>query len=215
MKSSLRAEPDTKEYTRLTKFLLLERQTPDVFSCTSIIYITRDIKEWERDEIAMSTSLSSSSPSSSLSSTRSFTGKSPLRGPRTLETVSQYSFHIVNATATGLRTSARLFTGDLIPPSCHHRSLRRFLLPKDGYYLRETKAPSFVRSPTSPFISTRSILDNTLSSSFSQLHPSFRLPPIFTHLLRHRRSNAAHKFAAKLAKLPVELARICAGEMLL
>jgi len=63
-----------------------------------------------------SSSLSSSSSSSSLSSTRLFTSKSPLRGPRTLETVSQYSFHIVNAAVTGLRTSARLFTGDLIPP---------------------------------------------------------------------------------------------------
>lgn len=167
----------------------------------------------------MSTWFSSSSPSllsSSLSSTRPFTGKSPLHGSRTPETVSQYSFHIVNAAVTGLRTSARLFTGDLIPPSCHHRSLRRLLLPKDGYYLRETKAPSFVRSPTSPsFPPSRSILDNALSSSFSQLYPSFCLPSIFTHLLRHRRSNVAHKFAAKLAKLSVELARICAGEMLL
>lgn len=44
--------------------------------------------------MATSTSFSSSSSSSS---TRPLTGKSPLRGSRTPETVSQYSFHIVNA----------------------------------------------------------------------------------------------------------------------
>lgn len=164
----------------------------------------------------MSTSFSSSSSSSlSLSSTISFTSKSPLHGPCTLETVSQYSFHIVNVEVTGLRdVRPRVYSQGIWFP---RPAATVVYNAKDSYYLRETKAPSFVRLPTSSFISIlpKSILDNVLSSSFSALHPSFRLPPIFTHLLRHRRSNAAHKFAAKLAKLSVELARICAGEMLL
>lgn len=101
--------------------------------------------------MATSTSFSSSS-----SSTRLLTGKSPLRGPRTPETVSQYSFHIVNAAVTGLRTSARLFTGDLVSPTYHHRRLyaTSFPLPKNGYYLRETKALSFVESPPPSFPSS-------------------------------------------------------------
>lgn len=105
--------------------------------------------------MATSTSFSSSS-----SSTRLLTGKSLLRGPRTPETVSQYSFHIVNAAVTGLRTSARLFTGDLVSPTYHHRRLyvvsTSFPLPKNGYYLRETKALSFVESPPPSFPSSQS-----------------------------------------------------------
>lgn len=121
----------------------------------------------------MSTSFSSSS--SSLSSTGLLTGKSPLRGPRTPETVSQYSFHIVNAAVTELRTSARLFTGDLVSPTYHHRRLyvTFFSLPKNGYYLRETKALSFVveSSVLFPHFHPSGTIpsDSTLSSSFSRL----------------------------------------------
>jgi len=168
----------------------------------------------------MSTSFSSSSSSSSsLSSTRLFNSKSPLRGSHTPKTVSQYSFHIVNAAVTGLRTSARLFTGDLIlrpsatPPSAFSpKTVIIYARRKHCHLLRAPPLPSSLIPSSLP---SRSSLDNALSNSFSQLHPNFRLPPIFTHLLRHRRSNAPYKFAAKLAKLSVELARICAGEMLL
>jgi len=113
----------------------------------------------------MSTSFLSPSLPSSLPSTKSSASKSPLREPRTPETVSQYSFHIVNAAVTRLRTSVLLFTGDLVPPTRrlrrrrrrHRRRRRRSCyLPlfKDGYYLRETKVPSFVKSPSYLFIFT-------------------------------------------------------------
>lgn len=190
------------------------RQAQSTSSYTSIKYIIRDIKERERRRCRHRSHRSLPSFSSSLSSTKSSASKSPLREPRTPETVSQYSFHIVNAAVTRLRTSALIHRGfgspdppSLLPSpslSSSSSSSSSFVPPsslsKDGYYLRETKVPSFIKSPSYLFIFTLSERPRWRSSSFSQFHLSFRSPPIFTHLLRHRRSNAAHKFAAKLAK---------------
>lgn len=125
----------------------------------------------------MATSFSSSASSlSSLSTTRPLTGKSPLCGPRTPETVSQYSFHIVNAAVTGLRTSARLFTGDLVSPIYHHRrpsSLHYLLLSSREWLL-------FTRNESTVICRVLHLLphfhpsgaipsDSVLSSSFSRL----------------------------------------------
>jgi len=96
----------------------------------------------------------------------------------------------------------RLFTGDLVPSTYRHhrrrrrcrrrrrrrrrRRWRRRLLPsKDGYYLRETKAPSFVGSFCLPLhfhppgahpiaLHLARFLDSTLASAYRlSLHISF------------------------------------------
>lgn len=135
----------------------------------------------------MSTLPTSSSFSSLSLSARPFAGKSPLRGPRTPETVSQYSFHIANAAVTGLRTSALIHRGFSFPQLT--TTIRAPSLLPDGVVIiyARTKAPSFVgiarllSTPflhLSPLLITRSIpLVFSTSSQFPltilSLHISF------------------------------------------